>query len=53
MGLAEYTAVTNDIKFVEIVVQELEEKKISLALRCWKAKVECYCIPVDFLSFIP
>ena len=46
--LAKYTTVTKDIKSAAVLVQKLEEKKKSL--RCWKAKIGCYCISVDLLS---
>jgi len=43
--------VTNDIKFAEVLIQKLEEKKKSLALRWWKAKIDCYCTSIDLPFF--
>ena len=51
--LAKYTEVRNDIKFEEVLVQMLEEKKRSVTLRYWKAKINCYCISVNLPPFIP
>ena len=53
MVLAKYKAVTTDIKFAVVLVQNLEEKKKSLTMKCWKAKIDCYCISVDLRFFIP
>ena len=53
MVLAKYTEVRNDIKFEEVLVQMLEEKKRSVTLRYWKAEIDCSCISVNLPSFIP
>ena len=52
MIVAKYTAVKNDIKFAMVLVQELEERRKSLTMKCWKARVECYCISVDLPSYL-
>jgi len=39
------------MKFAEVLVQKLEEKKKSLTMRYLKAKIDPYCISIDLRSF--
>ena len=41
---------SSDSIILAVFVQWLEEKRISMTMRYWKAKIDCYCISVEVPS---